>query len=403
MTLVRREFLLGALAFPALSAQKKAPSASPSILLVIANDMSSWMLGCYGNKEIRTPNIDLLARGGTRFANNFVCTPSSAPSRATLLTGRLTPGTTPSLQNEIMISDLLAEQGYNCGYVGDWEQGVGSTPQHHFQSSPTAVEFLEQQNPGKPFFLTVSYANPYEQGRAPKYEEMYAQSTFESMGREPVAPNAHRGQEMMRDVVSNLRKFAAGLTAIDDQIPPLLSKLHERRLRDNTLILLCGSSGFLLGRHGLWSDGDASDPVNMYEEAIAVPMLWNWPGRVPVESVRNELVSLYDVMPALCEVVGVQSPAGRKLPGRSYAPMAFGRPLPKKQPWRNLVFGQYRNTTMVRDSRYKLVLRNERKGPNELFELSRDARERVNQFNNPAFLSIRDQLAAQLGTWEKSS
>src|SRR5438128_256240 len=111
MALVRREFLLGALAFPALSAQKKAPSASPNILLVIANDMSAWMLGCYGNKEIRTPNIDLLARGGTRFANNFVCTPSSAPSRATLLTGRLTPGTTPSLQNEIMISDLLAEQG----------------------------------------------------------------------------------------------------------------------------------------------------------------------------------------------------------------------------------------------------------------------------------------------------
>src|SRR5207249_2995374 len=144
------------------------------------------------------------------------------PSRVTLLTGRVTPA--PSLQNEIMISDLLAGQGYNCGYVGDWDPGAGS---HHFQSSPTAADFLEQQNPGKPFFLAVSYASPYEQGRAAKYEEMYAKSNFESMGREPAAPNANRGKEMMRDVVSNLRKFAASLTAIDDQIPTLLTKLQE--------------------------------------------------------------------------------------------------------------------------------------------------------------------------------
>src|SRR5262249_53818936 len=243
------------------------------------------------------------------------------------------------------------------------------------------------------FLLTVSCANPYEQGRAQEYEEMYAASTFESMGREPVAPSAHRGKEMMRDVVSNLRKFAAGLTAIDGQIPALLNKLQERQLRDNTVIVFCGSSGFLIGRHGLWSDGDASDPVNMYEETIAVPMIWNWPGRVPVESVRNELISLYDFMPTLCDVAGIEPAVGRKPAGRSYGALVFGRALPKKQPRRNIVFGQYQNPSMVRDSRYKLVLRNEGKGPNELFDLSRDARERVNQYDNPAFLSIRDQLA----------
>ena len=88
------------------------------------------MLGCYGNKVIRTPNIDLLARGGTRFSNAFVCTPVSSPSRATLLTGRLpsqhgiqdslTAEPPASFQNEIMISDVLAGAGYRCGHAGKW-------------------------------------------------------------------------------------------------------------------------------------------------------------------------------------------------------------------------------------------------------------------------------------------
>ena len=131
-------------------------------------------------------------------------------------------------------------------------------------------------------------------------------------------------------------------------------------------------------------------------------MIWNWPGRIPVESVRNELVSLYDFMPALCEVAGATPPAGRNLFGRSYAPLAYGRALPKKMPWRNLVFGQYRNTRMVRDSRYKLVLRNQGQGPNELFDLTVDPRERLNRFDNPGFLSIREQLTRQMGIVQKA-
>src|SRR5258706_2222121 len=129
MSLARRELLLGSLALSSLSAQKKPPVTPPNILVILVEDLGSWMLGCYGNKEIQTPNIDLLARGGVRFANTFVCTPASSPSRATLFTGRLpsqhgiqdflTPepvenppqgqaAPPPSFQNEIMISDVLA-------------------------------------------------------------------------------------------------------------------------------------------------------------------------------------------------------------------------------------------------------------------------------------------------------
>jgi len=171
MLLDRREFLLGSLAFPCLSAQKKAPGAAPNVLLIVAGDIGSWVPGCYGNKDIRTPNIDLLAKAGTRFANHFVYTPASSPSRATLFTGRLPnqhgiqdslapeAAQPPSFANEITIHDALAAQGYDCGFVGKWHMGNDSTPQHHcgfWHTAPDgmdakAAEFLERQRRTSPF------------------------------------------------------------------------------------------------------------------------------------------------------------------------------------------------------------------------------------------------------------
>lgn len=455
MALRRREVLLGSLGAPLLA--QKRPPERPNILLILADDLAAWMLGCYGNKEIRTPNIDRLARMGTRFANNFVCTPICSASRATLFTGRvprqtgvhdfLTPkpieqppqgqaAPPPSFQNEIMISDILAPLGYDCGYVGKWHMGNDQQPQHNCKfwytmlggSSPyqnptmswngelvqekgyltdlitaKACQFLDQQSGSKPFFLTVSYFNPHTPytGHPQKYYDMYAGTSFDTIGWEPPAPNALREKEMLKDIVGNLRKAAASSTALDDQIPLLLSKLRQRSVYDNTLVLFCGDNGFLLGRHGLWSKGLASDPINMYEEVMQVPMIWSWPGRVPPEAVRPELVSFYDVLPTLCDVVDAPLPAGRNYCGRSYLPLAANKPLPKKQPWRTVVFGHFRNTEMARDARYKLVLRDQGKGPNELYDLRADPREKVNQYDNPQFVVTRDRLAGELARWRK--
>jgi arylsulfatase A-like enzyme len=391
MSLARRELLLGSLAFPALATQKKALAPPPNILLIVAGDLGTWMLGCDGNRDIHTPNIDLLAKEGTRFGSNFVYTPVSAPSRETLLTGRV-----QGVQAKPTLFDVLAAQGYNRGY--------GGAPDDRPVDSVTAKahQFLDQQSKDKPFLLTVSYNDPHPpyEGHSRQYDEMYAKSTFETMGREPASSYAASDKDMLKDIVGSLRKCAAAISALDAQIPLLLSKLHDRGLREHTLIVFCAANGALLGRHGLWGDGASSDPVNMYEEAVRVPMIWNWPGRVPVESVRNELVSFYDVVPSLCEVAGVAPPAGSI--GRSYVTLAYGKRLPKKQPLRNVVFGQILNTQMARNSRYKLVMRDQGKGPNELYDLAVDPRERVNRFDNPAHLSIREQLTHQLAMFEKT-
>jgi choline-sulfatase len=455
-SLTRRYFFFGAMAAPVL-AQKKKTEERPNILLILADDLAAWMLGCYGNKEIHTPNIDRLSQTGTRFSNSFVCTPICSASRATLFTGRipqqtgvidfLTPNPVekppqgqaappPSFAQEIMISDLLAGHGYNCGYVGKWHMGGDEKPQHGFNfwytmpggSSPyqnpkmnwngqtvqeqgyltelmsgKACQFLDQQSKDKPFFLTVGYFNPHTpyEGHPQKYYEMYAGVKFESFNYESMAPNALREKNMFQDLAGNLRKCAASTTALDAQIPVLLEKLRARGLLENTLVIFTGDNGFLLGRHGLWSKGLASDPINMYEEVMQVPMIWSWLGRVPPQVMRPELVSFYDMLPTLCDVTGVSPPAGRNLCGRSYLPVVRNERLPKKEPWRNLVFGQFRNTGMARDARYKIVVRDEGRGPNELYDLAVDKREKVNQYDNPQYTNVRERLSAELAKWHK--
>ena len=458
MDLNRRQFVLGAAgaALPVFGAKKATPP--PNVVLVLADDLASWMLGCYGNKEIKTPNIDTLARSGMRFINSFVNSPICSASRATLFTGR-TPRQTgihdfltdspiekppqgqkdvpASFANEVMVSDVLSKAGYNCGYVGKWHLGHDEQPQHGFNytytmkggsrsySDPTmylngkaveekgyltelmtrrSLEFLDQQSTSKPFFLTVGYLNPHTpyDGHPKKYYDMYADTKFDTIGYDTPAANALREKDMLKDVVGNLRKCAAATTALDDQIPLLLRRLQDRGFRDNTLVIFTGDNGYLLGRHGLWSKGLASDPINMYEEVMQVPMLWHWPGRIPAESATSELISFYDFMPTMCDLVDAEVP-NRKLCGRSYLPLALRQKLPKKEPWTTSVFGEFRNTFMSRDRRYKIVIRNDAQGPNELFDVIADPRERVNQYNNPQFITVRDRLLADLQRWKARS
>jgi len=323
------------------------------------------MLGCYANTEIRTPNIDRLAQTGVRFTNAF----TSAP-------GAKEPGA-----DYAALSDALAAAGYNRG---------------------SGADFLDTQTPAKPFFLSLTWPNPAAVSFAQKELDLYAKTTFEAMGWEPAAPNATH-KEMLRDVPGNLRKYAAGITTLDGQLSALLAKLQQRNIWENTLIIFTSSLGFLGGHHGLWGDSTASDPVNMYEEVVRVPLLWTWPSRFPPQTVRNDVVSSYDLLPTLCELTGAAPSGAGTRDGQSYLTYVYGRRLPKKQTWHEVVFARFRNTEMARDDRYKLILRDQGKGANELYDEATDAVEKDNQYDNPQYVSVKDRLTAALAAWRGRS
>ena len=388
MSVSRRHLLLGSLALPALA--KKAPAERPNILLVLVDGLPAWMLGAYGNREVRTPNLDRLAQTGTRLAAHFACAPAAGPGRATLLTGR-TPMQLGDAENPAPTAGALDQLLSGLGYVV--QTGDGGA----------AGRFLDQQSPGKPFFLTAGFPGlrpPYD-GVPQKYTALYATSKFETLSLERApAPNAQAGREMLRDIIGSMRQAAAAVTALDDEVAAMLTVLSRKRLLEGTLVVVTSTSGALLGRHGLWGAGDASEPVNMYEESVATPLIWSWLGHVPAQAVRPEVVSAYDFVPTLCDLLDVSPPAAN-LCGRSYLPLVTGRPLPKKLPWRTTVFGHYRNTDMARTDRYKLVLRDGGKGPGELYDLVADPAEKANQYANQQFLTVRTSLSQGLSGWKQ--
>ena len=128
-------------------------------------------------------------------------------------------------------------------------------------------------------------------------------------------------------------------------------------------------------------------------------MIWTWPARIPPSSTRPEVVSAFDLLPTLCDLTPAEAPAG--LPGRSYLLLGQGKALPKKEPWRSVAYLPAGDGGAVRDDRYKLVLRKNGNGPNELYDLRADPQERVNQFDNPQFLTVKTQLSEQLNKWKQ--
>ncbi|MBI3695122.1 MAG: sulfatase-like hydrolase/transferase, partial [Acidobacteria bacterium] len=398
------------------------------------------------------------------FAHHFVCTPICSASRATLFTGRtpmqhgihdfLTPkpvesppqgqaAPPASFRNEVFLSDMLAANGYTCGYYGKWHLGFEEQAQHGFTrwyvipggSSPYqdpvmisstgggevrrvpekgyladlihehAVEFIEEaRKKPNPWFAVVSHFNPHTplNGHPQKYYDLYRDVEFKTFPLEPAKPNALRERNLLADPIGNLRKTAASTTALDDRVGALLDYLDEKKLSEQTLLVFVGDNGFLLGRHGYWSKGLASDPINMYEEVMAVPLIARWLQTIPSGRARQELVSFYDFLPSVLDLLGLPLPKSRNLCGRSYWPLLTTRALGR---WDNRVYGYFRNTVMLREEQHKLLLRNQQgnqwRGPNELYDLAADPTEHANRFDDRALGRVRERMTRDLNAWIK--
>jgi arylsulfatase A-like enzyme len=389
MLVSRRTFFFGSLALRAFAGKKKPEPLRPAILLILVDELPAFMLGSYGNKQVNTPNLDRLAQMGMRFTNHFACAPAPVAGRNTLLTGRtpmqLGDAGNPS-PDDLPLSKILGAAGYPS-QEGD---------------SAAAVQFLDGQSAGKPFLYTLncrSLRPPYD-SVPQKYLAMYVTQPFVGYAPDLPAANALGGKAMLTNILGNVRNAAATVTALDDEVGTVLAKLRARGLTDSTMVVFAAASGGLWGRHGLWDAAGASDPPNMFDEAVATPIFWSWPGHIPAVAHRPELVSAYDFVPTVCDLLTLGLPK-RNLCGRSYAPLLTAKEFPKKTPRRLAICAHTGNTDMAREDRYKLVSRNEGKGPNELYDLVIDLGEKDNQADNPQFITIQTELTGELEKWKK--
>jgi arylsulfatase A-like enzyme len=293
--------------------------------------------------------------------------------------------------DDITLEKLLGGGGYAC-HATSAQPAAGVTAE--------TLKLLDQFD-GKPNFWMVRYSDlrpPYD-GVPAKFLDLYANQRFENYTLEPGAPNATGDKAMLANRVLSRRKAAAAISAVDDAVGSLVHKIYEKQAVDHVLVILTATCGSLFGAHGLWGAGDASDPPNMFEESVRIPMIWSWPGSVPTEGVQVELVGTYDLVPSLADVTGLEAPK-RNLCGRSYLTLASGKLLSRKQPWRDAVCAHDRDTDMARVERYKLVLRNEGKGVNELYDFVSDPGERNNLAADDQYVTVRSALTAEIQKWK---
>jgi len=298
--------------------KRPASGNRSNIVLLIADNLGWKDLGCYGNKDVSTPNIDRLAREGVRLTNAFVTASSCSPSRASILTGQYphTNGVTglTHIHKMKMLSpftttlpDVLSEYAYHTAIEGKWhvapylptrwygyrERLSGVMPDDfRITFSEKAAGFIER-NKDNPFYLEINYMDTHRDNNG----EFLPVEGFAYAPEEVAVPDYYALPDWP-EIRAEVAKYYATVSQMDKLIGEVLAKLEETGLTEKTLVC------FL-------SDNGAQFPggiMSLYDRGIGTPLIMRWPGRIPAGTVNDNLISTADIMPTLLEAAGCRIP-----------------------------------------------------------------------------------------------
>lgn len=436
MKAISLHLLAAGLAVSALAAER----GQPNLLIVLADQWRAEALGCAGNPDVKTPNLDRLRReGGTVVFRNAVSSvPVCCPARASLFTGQrvLTHGVflndVPLADKAVTLAEALREAGYDTAYIGKWHlDGRGRsnfTPPerrqgfdfwralectHNYSNSVyyadapeklrwegydafaqtrAAQEYLrERARSAKPFLLVLAWGpphDPYELAPA----ELRAMYPPAALRLPPNVPPAMHGEA--RRIMSG---YYAHCTALDACCGQLRQTLRETGLERNTLLVFTSDHGDLLGAHG------GRNKQQPYDESVRVPLMLHWPagfrGRQPRD--LEATISTEDIMPTLLSLCGARIPAtvegldfsqcirGGKDPSGGAALISCIAPFGQ---WTRARGGrEYRG---IRTPRYTYV--RDLNGPWLLFDNAKDPWQTNNLAGQPKAARLQRRLQAQL-------
>ena len=424
---------------------RKDESDGPlNVLFLFPDQMRAQAMGCMGNSDVKTPNLDRLAREGLLFRNHLANSPVCCPARAIILTGKYahTNGMIANdlrlRESETSMAELFAEAGYRTGFVGKWHLDGGPRQPgwippgarrqgfefwaanevshahfdtHYFRDDPEpipiksfeteawtdlGIEFLRQtREDGRPFFLTVQMGPPHDPYLAPEsYMEMYDPGAITL--RENFA-----GDESDRDLEPNpyvatpgrkeIAAYYAMVTAVDDQIGRILAELDNLGLRENTIVIVSSDHGDMLGSHG------ARLKRKPWEESIRVPGIVRHP-RAPAGRETDALFSHVDIAPTLLSLCGIEAPA--EMQGGNLSPVILGESDAGPDAAYFQIFGPFlaggvtHGWRGIRTQRHMYA--RTRDAPWVLYDLEADPFELNNLAEDPASADLREDLDSRL-------
>lgn len=380
----------------------QATPPPPNVILLLADDLGYGDLGCFGQKLIKTPNIDRLAAEGMRFTQAYAGATVCAPSRCSLMTGKhngharvrgnreIKPeGQVPMPADTVTVAHLFKYAGYATGLIGKWglgHPGSDSTPEKmgfddffgyncqrmaheyypeylwrnhekvmlngkaysHDLMAKEALDFI-RRNQAKPFFLDLSFTIPHSKLQVPDLGP-YADESWPD----------------------NLKTLATMITRMDGDVGRLMDLLKELKLDDKTLVIFASDNGAAytdsLFKHSGTLRGHKRD---MYEGGIATPAIARWPGKIKPGVVSNQVWAFWDFLPTIAELTGRKLPA--QIDGISILPALLEGKTVEHPPlyWE---FHERGFDQAARIGDWKAV-RHGSKGPIELYDLKNDREE----------------------------
>ena len=424
-----------------------------NVVFVMTDNQGAWSLGCYGNPDIRTPNIDGIAADGMRFKDAYCVNSVCSPSRATFFTGLLPSqhgvhcylgGEKPDAQvgpkayNTIReftnLPQVMVDAGYRCGLAGKWHLGDSLNPVDGFdywftkpkghtstffgddaiwqgkiyqesgyftdKITEHALNFI-RQNKEDPFFLFVGYNGPYGLGRhmvethRNRHTEYYSDKELPSFPREPVHPWLRVNLDIINNPVS-IRGYAAAASGVDDGVGEILDEIHRLGLDENTLVIFTADQGLCGGHHGMWGMGDHSWPLPTFEEALHIPLILRPKGQIPPGSIFDGRTCNYDFLPSLLDYLGLGDRLADRsqLPGNSYASALLGGPAGEY----DQIFHEFENARLVRNNRWKYTWRHP-DGPDELYDMVADPGERQNAAGDERLAGVIQDLRKEIDSF----
>jgi arylsulfatase A-like enzyme len=403
----------------------EASAAPPNIVFILADDLGYGDLGCYGQRQIQTPNLDRMALEGMRFTQCYAGSTVCAPSRCCLMTGKHTGHATvrgnalvPLRPEDVTVAEVLKGAGYATGLVGKWGLGEpGSTgipnrkgfdyffgylnqvhahnyyPDYLWKNQEKvplegnvvksnvasergqysqdlftreALEFMEQHQKQR-FFLYLAYTTPHANNERTRAEG--------------------NGMEVPSDAPYSNRQWpqpeknkAAMITRLDADVGRLLKRLKELGLDENTVVFFSSDNGPHKeggNNPAFFNSGGGLRGIkrDLYEGGIREPMIVRWPGKVPAGVVSDQVWAFWDFLPTAAELAGAKVPPD--LDGLSMVPMLFGKGGQKQHEYLYWEFHEQGSKQAVRTGNWKAVRRSPN-GPLELYDLTQDVSEMEN-------------------------
>lgn len=402
------------------------PDRAPNVILIMADDLGYGDLGAYGQEQIQTPNLDRMAREGTRFTQFYAGHTVCAPSRNALFLGRHTGnvrvrgnvfleprGDVPLRRQDTTIVAPFEEKGYMNGVFGKWALGlkhtsgaphrqgfdaflgyedqseahnyyvdqlqgishgvtvnvdVDTTQYSHDLIAESALHFIDEHRDER-FFLYLPVTIPHakfvvpEESLAPYLED--GESIFEE-------PERNAGEHPHPNAT-----YAAMISRLDRDIGRILDRIKQRGLAENTIVLFTSDNGGgSVGGHRVEITNSNApfrgEKRDLYEGGIRVPMIAWGPGTVPAGRTSDQIWAAWDLLPTFAELVGIEPPAN--IDGQSMAQVLTGE-VDRRE--RGPLYWEYfRNGTFrqaVRKSRWKAIRSSEGEGATlELYDLRED-------------------------------